>query len=63
VVVDPSRREWLERLIACCDRVSAATAPDPGDPYLRPLLADVEAFRRRLIAERDEDDPFLGTPS
>jgi len=55
--MDLSRREWLERLIACCDRVSAADAADPGDPYLRPLLADVEAFRRRLVAEFDEDDP------
>lgn len=52
--IDPLRRKWLDRLIACCERISAADRPDPGDPYLRTLMADVDALRGRLAAELDE---------
>jgi len=54
--IDPLRRQWLEKLVACCERVFAADRPDPGDPYLDTLMADVEALRGRLAAELFEDD-------
>ena len=48
--MDVQRRDWLERVIAACERV-AADVPDPNDPYLRTLLADVETLRSRLVEE------------
>jgi hypothetical protein len=50
------RRAWLERLRAACERVPD-NVPDPGDPYLRTLLEDVEALRARIVAELSENDP------
>jgi hypothetical protein len=46
------RRPWLEHLLVACERVSH-NVPDPGDPYLRHLLADVEELRSRLQTELD----------
>jgi len=48
--IDADGVQWLENLIAACDRV-AASVPDPGGPYLATLLADVDALRVRLAQE------------
>ena len=54
--MEEERRAWLDRVIAACERV-AAEVPDPNDPYLRTLLADVEALRSRLLEELRAGEP------
>ena len=54
--MEEERRAWLDRVIAACERV-AAEVPDPNDPYLRTLLADVEALRSRLVEELQAGEP------
>jgi hypothetical protein len=54
--LEPERRAWLERLVTACER-AGENIPDPRDPYLGTLIADIEALRARLIDELHEGKP------
>lgn len=49
--MEAEHRRWVENLVAACERVLTDRPGDASDPYLRPLLADVEELRDRLATE------------
>jgi hypothetical protein len=52
--MDAERREWLETLIAACERILARSEEEGHDPGYRSVMGDVADLLARLKVELHE---------